>query len=662
MAHKAHDRAADPNTPLSELKQLAQDSLEVAATVAANPSIDDAVVRVLLKRRSGNISKALASNPSTSFEHLAALAKTHPEQVLANPAFELMLAANPSCIKEIEEESIIRIARTSSADPRCLAMIARVTESGEVARALLANLTTPLSALRSLHEGRLGFSVSLHRNWQPRAADAWDACTALQLQTSACAEIDDTVWLPLLARAGAIDTHLRAAAASQASRAVRVRVLASGALPAGSESALAGPDVDDAKSAIASALIARGPGWEKVVEHLGLDAHRGLLPSGVRPGRSPLGSKATADDVHRAFLRHRDHVYSVERHDGIDPRSYLAVATHPTVSAQTLEAMVNAHAGSAEVRQIAARSHAATPHVRFLSRLSDLLPNVHWINELAALRHASVDPSMIAALAQHAHEEVRVAVAARPDVPPDVLTRLATDSSKAVLLAIAGSESLADESLVSAFCADSTAAVRAAVVGRHSPLPDRLRTKLLADKSAEVRIAFATRRDASDTEQRALASDKSEKVRLALAANPSITADAIAALRTDTTVDLIVALAGNPSVDLAVLTALIEQLPSLLLPTLRDRGAALLKKDETPLHLGTVVLLAAERAPGSRARMIALSHPTCPPDVIERLFDPSAEWPERALIAANPSTPETVRSKLRNDAYWPVSDAAASVQ
>ena len=661
MAHKAHDRAADPNTSLSELKQLAQDSLEVAATVAANPSIDESVIQELLKRRSSQVSKALASNPSTPFEHLAALATKHPEQVLANPAFELMLAADPSCIEGINEESLARIAKAPSADPRCLAMIARVTDSQEVFSALLANSATPLAALQLIQSDHPYVDVSLHRNWRPRAAESWETRTARELKGLYPTD-DDTVWLPLLARAGAIDTGLRAAAVSRAPRDVRARVLVGGTIPVGLESALAGPDANDVKRAIASSMIARGPDWEKLVDELGLSAYRDLFPFRVQPGRALLGADASAEDVHRAFIGYRDYVYRHERNDGIGLRTYLAITAHPRVSARTLEAMVNAHSGSAEVRQIAARSHAATPHVRFLSRLSDLLPNARWTDELAALRKASAARSMIASSVQHAQEEVRVAVAARPDLPADIVARLASDASKAVRLALAGSESLADESLVSAFCADSTAAVRAAAVGRHGALPDELRKKLLADKSVEVRMAFATRRDATDAEQRTLASDKSGKVRLALAANVSITADAITALCTDTTVDLIVALAGNPSVDLSVLTALIEQLPSVLLPDLRDRGAALLKKDDMPLHLGTVVLLAAEREPGTCARRIALSHPMCPPDVIERLFDPSAGWTERALIAANPATPETVRSKLRNDAYWPVADAAASVQ
>jgi hypothetical protein len=667
MAQMAHERAADPATPLDELRQLAQDSLKVAAAVAANPSIDDAVIQVLLKRRSGNISKALASNPSTPFEHLAPLAKTHPEQVLANPAFELMLAADPSCIEAISEESLVRLAKAPSADTRCLAIIARATGSLRVARALLENRATPLGALQAFKGNPRwkSFDVTLHRNWPRQAGETWERKSVCQLKDDLCAMTDDTVWLPLLARAGAIDTSLRVAAIARAPKDVRAVAIARCQLHPDSELILAEPELGDLREAVAHALLARGPAWPTLCSQLGLgEVH---IPSGVCPGSGSLAPNRTAEDVQGAFVRHRDYVYGVERRrERLSPealvRGYLAIASHPHVSASTLEAMINAHVTHTDINRIAARSHAATPHVRFLSRLSELVPAARWIDDLATVRNSSVEPSVMAAFAQHAQEEVRIALAGRPDLPASIVASLAADSSKALRRALAGSESLADESLVAAFCVDSTASVRAAVVGRHGPLPSELRKKLLSDKSAETRTAFASRHDATDSEQRVLALDKSEKVRLSLACNPSLTADAIAALRSDATNDLITAFAGNPAVPLDVVAALVEKHRSRVLSALRDRGAAMMRKHETPLHLGTVVLLAAELESGSCARMIALSHPTCPPDVIERLFDPSAAWPQRALVAANPATPETVRAQLRGDACWPVAEAAASVQ
>jgi len=110
MPKDALSRAADPETPVSELLLLAQDSLDVARAVAGNPAIDEETASALSGRRNVRIDRALAGNPSTPAHLLVHLGEKHADLVLGNPSFEFLLAADPSAMAKIPDSSLRQLA------------------------------------------------------------------------------------------------------------------------------------------------------------------------------------------------------------------------------------------------------------------------------------------------------------------------------------------------------------------------------------------------------------------------------------------------------------------------------------------------------------------------------------------------------------------------
>lgn len=698
MPNDALSRASDPGTPVSELLLLAQDSLEVARAVAGNPAIDEATASVLSGRRNARIDRALAGNPSTPSNLLVHLGEKHADLVLGNPSFEFLLAADPSAMAKIPDNSLRQLASSESVDPRCLVLMARMVKSASVAQAILENPRAPGEALRQLAEatGVYGFEAqdihwhvqydSAHRcDWQ----DAVEAVVAKRVDKEAAL-------LEQLARAGAIDCGLRAAAVRAAGPNVRAIALARSPLPESAAHALAEPEIEDSRRAASKAIASRGVG---ALQQLGLRDPEPVL-SGVKLDGPLLAPQATATDLLDAVKRHVS--WTVSNCTGLgspypDMRPMRAVVAHPRIDIRALEAMVDAPPFAARFAKIAAECPAATAD--FLRKLSQLPddPTVgeHWYTERpregttsfavieavasnpacppdilsgllsrgspaldrAIARNRAIGPDLAAELARRPDEKVRAAIAGRHDLTPELVQLLGSDHSKSVKAALAASLSVTDPAQVMAYCTDKLAPIRAAAASRPDALPDHVRAKLLADKSAEVRGEFASRGDLSAAEQDALASDASEKVRAALAANPCLLPAAIAALAHDASPDVATALAGNPQVDAATLPDLMGRLAGFAVAALKARGAQLLEKSAAQVDLGTVIALASAAPTGSASLSIALSHPRCP-ELVLRKRAKAGEWVDRALIASNPATPEDLRAELRADWAWPVVAAA----
>ena len=699
MSHNDLSRAADPATPLAELILLAQDSLDVAQAVASNPAINDAVASVLSGRRNVRIDRALAGNASTPIELLVHLGDKHAELVLTNPAFDFLLAADPSALTKISEKSLSQLAASETIDPRCLVLMARLASSQfeNVASAVLKNARTPPEALRYLKtNGWNEESVQWHVNSSTSDRHEWSR--ALEENIGIRSD-QKQLLLEQLARAGAIDSVIRSAGVRTASATVRAIVLASTDLPAAAAHALASNEIDDARKALLRAVASRGPAGDSTS---GLDLQDpDPVLSGIVPHVSLLGPNASTADVFDAVVRHRDWtiVHCVDTGSAFpDLRPMRAASQHPRVDVRVLEAMVDSAPFRARFAKVAAESHAATGE--FLQRLCgmaddptidagynrpregttafavmevvasngacppDLLRDFIGRGvvalDRAVARNPSIDPKIVAELAQRPDEKVRVAIAGRSDLPPDLVQALLGDNSKAVKLALAGSLSVTDEALVLAFCTDKLAAIRAAAAARLGSIPAVSRPKLLADKSAEVRIGFAERGDLSLAEQQVLASDASAKVRVSLAANRKLLPDVVAQLVGDGAMEVVTALAGNQCLDDAMLPSILDRLAEFVIAQMKARGLELMEKSTTRPDLGTLVALAAASETRSASNSIALTHPACPVDVL-RKHARGGTWVDRGLVACNPSTPEDVRATLRADWAWPVVEAAKSI-
>jgi len=691
-------RAADPGTAVSELRLLAQDSLEVARTVAANPSIDDSVVAVLSARRNVRIDRALAGNPSTPVEVLLQLGEKHADLVLGNPSFELLLAADPSALAGIPENSLRQLASSSSVDPRCLVLMARMVSFGPIASAILENPATPTEALKHLASSppecffdRSDIQWHINDDSAPHA-DWWEPVE--EFVNSLWAERDDAL-LEQLARGGVIDCALRAAGVRSASNKVRAITLARSPLPRETAAALAQPEIEESRTAIAKAISSRGA---EALGRLGLTDPNPVL-SGVSLDSSSLAPSASQATLLKAVTRHVSWTVSHCFEHGSphpDMRPMRLIAAHPNADDRVLEAMIDAPRFAARFARVAAESHAATPE--FLRRIS-LLPDDPTLGDrwserpregttaLAVLeaivsnpacpadilrdalsrnspaldraiaRNLSIGPDMLMSLVQRPDEKVRATIANRPDLSTVLVDALHADHSKAVKAALAASPSVTDSEKISAWCSDKLAPIRAAAASRPGALPDAARQKLRADKSADVRSGFASRSDLSSDEQMSLAADPSVTVRAALSSNRKLLPEAAAVLLRDGSPDVSTALAGNETVDVDSLATMMDNLASNVVAELTARGSQILAKTSSPMDLVTLVALATAKPAKLPSFAISLAHPACPEAVLRKRAK-LGDWQERALIASNPATPDDLRAELRRDWAWPVVAAA----
>lgn len=87
--------ALDPATPAEELWALAMRNDRFAVLVAQNPAIPISLIERLVEEGKPEILRALASNPQTPKEILLPLAEHFPEEVVANPVFEILWHLDP---------------------------------------------------------------------------------------------------------------------------------------------------------------------------------------------------------------------------------------------------------------------------------------------------------------------------------------------------------------------------------------------------------------------------------------------------------------------------------------------------------------------------------------------------------------------------------------
>lgn len=87
--------ALDPKTPAEELWALAMRDDTLALLVAQNPAVPISLIGRLAEEGKPEILRALASNPQTPKEILIPLAEHFPEEVVANPALQILWHLDP---------------------------------------------------------------------------------------------------------------------------------------------------------------------------------------------------------------------------------------------------------------------------------------------------------------------------------------------------------------------------------------------------------------------------------------------------------------------------------------------------------------------------------------------------------------------------------------
>ena len=647
-------RAADPRTPIEELTRLASGAPEVAAVVAANPSLHETIAAMLAERRDTEVDFALASNPSVPFDLLALIARRS-----IDPSFLTHLA-------------------------RCL--VQRRSDRG-LSDPIVENPHTPPEALRLLvkHPGHHWTELHLHRNWEPRSSEPWQSLLLTRALLFSYRADEPPHECDHLARAGAIDSDLRAALFRDAPARARALALARGMVPPRAAPLLARNEIVAATSRFALAIMTRGHDWPSLYAALGL-SERLPSKSGVVPGAGGLSVESDSSAVHQCMVQHRDYCVDKNRSEPSFPVPDLltlrAVAAHPRVHPRTLIAMTEAGPFTPLFAEVAACSRAATADALRAIASADVLrreptavaiaahPACPSDVQLALMQCATLavdlslaktpllDPAILKLLAKRPEESIRAAIAARSDLPQDIASILRRDSSKAVRAALAASAMPVAEVELTRYATDRAAPVRAGVAARPVRLPDPLRHRLVRDRVSEVRASFASRTDLSHDEQQLLSADECVAVREVLASNHSITSCTADALIATASLAIAIALVGNPAVDDSQLRQLLKLLPGLATEELRQKGCSALKA-LPPLDLSTTLAAIFQRE-RSAWKLLVLSHPACPRAILEHVHRYEG-WMAKALVAAHPSTPSAVRDALRMHYLWPVVEACESV-
>lgn len=118
-------------------------------TEATDPSTLPGRLEELAKIRHRDVLSAVARHPNTPTELLATFCSTMPDEVLQNPAFELLLVEQPSFLSELPARARERLARSEQADVDLLRELGGNTSAEQEVRfAVAANPNTPLEMVR----------------------------------------------------------------------------------------------------------------------------------------------------------------------------------------------------------------------------------------------------------------------------------------------------------------------------------------------------------------------------------------------------------------------------------------------------------------------------------------------------------------------------------
>ena len=125
---------------------MLEGSIEDLTKIAANSATPSHLLVELSKHKSDQIRSLVASNPNTPLETLKSLGWKFADNILVNPAFELLKLENPHS-KFIQ----LTLARSTKTPSQVLAkLIATKNLDGEICTAVAKNTNAPIDALASL--------------------------------------------------------------------------------------------------------------------------------------------------------------------------------------------------------------------------------------------------------------------------------------------------------------------------------------------------------------------------------------------------------------------------------------------------------------------------------------------------------------------------------
>lgn len=173
--------AADETTTGDRLRELAQQSIELARLVANNFSAPADLLQELSDRADSTIRKHVTANPNTPTEVLLKLCPEFPQQFLQNIALPLLLLENPNLIAEMPLATLESIFKQKNVPVSFLewavARFSRNWWSLPVIKILIAianNSVTPGHILEQLAghvDDEILWYVAIHPNTPPNTLE-----------------------------------------------------------------------------------------------------------------------------------------------------------------------------------------------------------------------------------------------------------------------------------------------------------------------------------------------------------------------------------------------------------------------------------------------------------------------------------------------------------
>ncbi len=619
--------------------------------------------------RDADVRAAVARNPNTPLETLQRSMLRHADAVLENSILDFLGLEDANWVHALPAWARGALLRSAACPPGWLR--AALDEHAPMDDALMAaqNLNLAGEALQSVIAGDAVVVETLHLHVAAKPVDAGTlearrVRAALNLERDVellkdassvgllepwvlevCARAEDLDLALLAARHPRTDAATLEGLALHADSDVRATVLTR-ELPADLRAWLEGLEravlPEDAPRLMAHAhgrwLVARRSAEIALLEAVAADPDWRVRQACAQ---NPHADTATLEKLS----------------SDVDKDVRVAVAAHPRTGRSALaRLMLDAEA---EVCA-AARANPSAPRAleASLRKLEENDPTLSGavlerlsrrddrLAQLAAA-HVGAAPALLRALSAHSDWQTRRAVARHNHTPQDVLEGLALDSDYDVRATVAVN-ARTPSALLEAAARDAHPIVRSgAALAAHAPLA--LLERLALDSDADVRQAVAVNPRTPLGVLEDLAADAHEGVRRAVALHPQASPAILERLSSDPDETVRAVVADHPNAGAGCAAGLF--------------GAAFEWRDlySRVRALGDVTLGELRQLAGLNAFAVglALAHPRCPLDVLERL-SANETWTVRQRVAAHPTASTVLLERLSEDADHDVRCAVAT--
>ena len=620
----------------------------------------------LASTRDPAVRERVAANPNIGLATLERLSVRFAGAVLKNPLLDLLGLENANWVAQLSEFARLALLR-HPACPTAWLEVATLNNNTRDALAALQNPTCPPDLLERVTDPITLETAKLHLNWNatletPFEQMICDAAASLErdseaLKDAAAVRILPAWMLGVLSQSDDLELALLAAHHADSDAATLERLAFH-----------VDPDVRSAVLERELPLELRG-----LIERISGDSallnsdvgrllpteHGRWLIAGRGCGAQLEGLVTDADwRVRQAVAQNP----TLEPHDlatlagDLDKDVRGAVASHARTSKSVLaRLLLDDHE---EVRSAARSNDAAPPALRAsLRKLETLDPSlsIEALERLArrdeglallAVQHPNATPTLLRSLGNHEAWKVRQAVAQNQMATLETLQSLASDHDYDVRAAVAVGLN-ATPALLEGFSRDAHPLVRSAVaLNTRSALA--LLERLSSDGESDVRQAVAVSLHCSPVILETLSSDPQDGVRRAVALNPRCPPAILERLSVDADAELRAIVADHPHATRSCAIGLFgtDFEWKKLYQRVKSGGDVL----ESDLRFLAGL--------NEFALSLALLHPNCPSDVLER-FVRDEDWKLRQRAAGHPKTIARMLEELAADGDYDVRAAVA---